>query len=397
MILLMKTSLIIFFIFGSLASWGQSPDIQYAQTSRQKGSSDAVIVKNVPLAHTSQIFSLDKRGKFVFKDELQKQIGQIFGNLSKALNIADSGLEQVVKLNIYLKNTSLISEVQTEISRQFKYGKLPAVSYVTGNLSYPDALISIDAIAVSTNSSDKNVKYFNSGSAQVSILPPGPVVYVSGQAAKGNLAEATLNTLKQLEETLHFLGLEKKDIVQIKSFINPISDLSIVQDVMAEFFKGGTIPPIVNVEWLSKDPLIEIELIASSNRTLSKSNEQIDFITPKGMVHSPVYSKVTRVNYGSKVYVSGLYGNTERGIKSELSDIFDFLDLIMKQSGSDLKHLLKATYYVSNDLHSAALNEIRPKYYDPKRPPAASKAMVKDVGSIKAGVSMDMIGVVIEK
>ena len=393
----MKRSILIFFIFVNLTSRAQSPDIQYAQTSRLKGSSDAVIVKNVPLVHTSQIFSLDKRGKFVFKDELQKQIGQIFGNLSKALKIADSGIDQVVKLNIYLKNSTLISEVQTEIGRRFKSGKLPAVSYVTGNLSYPDALISIDAIAVSTNSSDNNVKYFNSGSTQVSILPPGPVVYVSGQAAKGNLTEATLNTLKQLEETLHFLGLEKKDIVQIKSFINPISDLSIVQDVMAEFFKGGTIPPIVNVEWLSKDPLIEIELIASSNRTLSKSNEQIDFITPKGMVHSPVYRKVTRVHSGSKVYVSGLYGNTERGIKSELSDIFDFLDLIMKQSGSDLKHLLKATYYVSNDLHSAALNEIRPKYYDPKRPPAASKAMVKDVGSIKAGVSMDMIGVVIEK
>ena len=393
----MKRSILIFFIFVNLTSWAQSPDIQYAQTSRLKGSSDAVIVKNVPLVHTSQIFSLDKRGKFVFKDELQKQIGQIFGNLSKALKIADSGIDQVVKLNIYLKNSTLISEVQTEIGRRFKSGKLPAVSYVTGNLSYPDALISIDAIAVSTNSSDKNVKYFNSGSAQVSILPPGPVVYVSGQAAKGNLTEATLNTLKQLEESLHFLGLEKRDIVQIKSFINPISDLSTVQNVMAEFFKEGTIPPLVNVEWLSKDPLIEIELIASSNRTLSKSNEQLDFITPKGMVHSPVYSKVTRVNYGSKVYVSGLYGNTERGIKSELSDIFDFLDLIMKQSGSDLKHLLKATYYVSNDLHSAALNEIRPKYYDPKRPPAASKAMVKDVGSIKAGVSMDMIGVVIEK
>ena len=393
----MKRSILIFFIFVNLTSRAQSPDIQYAQTSRLKGSSDAVIVKNVPLVHTSQIFSLDKRGKFVFKDELQKQIGQIFGNLSKALKIADTGIDQVVKLNIYLKNSTLISEVQTEIGRRFKSGKLPAVSYVTGNLSYPDALISIDAIAVSTNSSDNNVKYFNSGSTQVSILPPGPVVYVSGQAAKGNLTEATLNTLKQLEETLHFLGLEKRDIVQIKSFINPISDLSTVQNVMAEFFKEGTIPPLVNVEWLSKDPLIEIELIASSNRTLSKSNEQLDFITPKGMVHSPVYSKVTRVNYGSKVYVSGLYGNTERGIKSELSDIFDFLDLIMKKSGSDLKHLVKATYYVSNDLHSAALNEIRPKYYDPKRPPAASKAMVKDVGVLKAGVSMDMIGVVIEK
>lgn len=393
----MKRSILIFFILGNLTSWGQRLDIQYSQTSRQMGSSDAVIVKDVPLAHTSQIFSLDKRGEFVFKGELQKQIEQIFSNLSKALNTADSGLGQIVKLNIYLKNTTLISEVQTEISSRFKPNKLPAVTYVTGDLSHPDALISIDAIAVSSYSSDKFVKYFHSGSAQVSILPLGPVVYISGQAAKGNLADATLNTLKQLEETLHFLGLEKRDIVQIKSFINPISDLKIVQNVMADFFKEGTIPPLVNVEWLSKDPLIEIELIASSNRTLSKSNEQIDFITPSGMVHSPVYSKVSRVNYGSKVYVSGLFGNTEGGVQSELSDIFDFLELIMKKSGSDLKHLVKATYYVSNDLHSAALNEIRPKYYDPERPPAASKALVKGVGSTKAGVGMDMIGVVIEK
>lgn len=393
----MKRLILIFFIFGGLTALAQVPLIQYSQTSRQIGSSDAVIVKNVPLAHTSQIFSSNKRGEFVFKGDLNKQIGQIFENLSKALNITDSGLDQIVKLNIYLKNTVFISEVQKEIIKRFKPGKLPAVSFVTGDLSHPDALVSIDAIAVSSNYSDKFVKYFNSGSAKASILPAGPVVYVSGQAAKGNLAEATLNTLKQLEQTLKSLGLEKRDVVQIKSFINPISDLSIVQNVMGEFFKGGTIPPLVNVEWLSKDPLIEIELIASSNRTPTKPTEQIEFITPEGMVPSPVYSKVTRINYGSKVYVSGLYGKTQDGVKSELRDIFNFLDLILKKSESGLSHLVKATYYVSTDGHSAALNEIRPDFYDPKRPPAASKALVKDVGSSKAGVSIDMIGVVIEK
>ena len=312
----MKRLILIFFIFGGLTTLAQVPLIQYSQTSRQIGSSDAVIVKNVPLAHTSQIFSSNKRGEFVFKGDLNKQIGQIFENLSKALNITDSGLDQIVKLNIYLKNTVFISEVQKEIIKRFKPGKLPAVSFVTGDLSHPDALVSIDAIAVSSNYSDKFVKYFNSGSAKASILPAGPVVYVSGQAAKGNLAEATLNTLKQLEQTLKSLGLEKRDVVQIKSFINPISDLSIVQNVMGEFFKGGTIPPLVNVEWLSKDPLIEIELIASSNRTPTKPTEQIEFITPEGMVPSPVYSKVTRINYGSKVYVSGLYGKTQDGVKS---------------------------------------------------------------------------------
>jgi enamine deaminase RidA (YjgF/YER057c/UK114 family) len=393
----MKRSILIFFIFSCLSSWAQDPDIRYSQTSRQIGSSDAVIVKNLPLAHTSQIFSLDKGGAFIFRGDFQKQIGQIFDNLSKVLKVADSGLGQIVKLNIYLKNSSSISEVQEEISRRFKPGKFPAVSYVTGDLSHPDALISIDAIAVSSYSSDKFVKYFNSGFAQVSILPAGPVVYVSGQAAKGNLAEATLNTLKQLEETLKFLGLEKRDIVQIKSFINPIADLSIVHNIMDEFFKGGTIPPLVNVEWLSKDPLIEIELIASSKKGSTIPPEQIEFITPEGMVNSPVYSKVSRINYGSKVFVSGLYGKTQDGVKSELSDLFNVLDTIMKKSGSDMRHLVKATYYVSNDAHSAALNEIRPDYYDPKRPPAASKALVKDVGSSKAGVGIDMIGVVIEK
>lgn len=393
----MKISILILFTILSLNSFAQNAVIQYSKTSRQLGSSDAVIVKDVPLAHTSQILSLDPTGKFIFKDDLQKQISQIFDNLSKALKIADSGIGKIVKLNIYLKNTALISDVRTDISTRFKPGKLPAVSYVIGNISHPDALISIDAIAVSANSSKKLVQNFNSASAHVSILPAGPVVYVSGQAAKGNLAEATLNTLKQLEGTLKFLGLEKSDIVQIKSFINPISDLSIFQTVMAEFFKGEIIPPLVNVEWLSKDPVIEIELIASSNRNINKGTEQIDFITPDGMVHSPVYSKVARINYGSKVYVSGLYGQVLGSVNSELIDLFNFIDTTMNKSGSDLRHLVKATYYVSNDVHSATLNEIRPKYYDPKRPPAASKALVKAVGLTNAGVSIDMIGVVIEQ
>jgi len=174
----MKKSILIFFIIGSLSSFAQNPVIQYSQTSRQTGSSDAVIVKDVPLAHTSQIFSTDKRGQIIFKDNLKKQINQIFSNLSEALKIADSDIGQIVKLNIYLKNSDYATQVQTEISSRFKKEKLPAVSYVSGDLSLPDALISIDAIAISSNSSDKHVKYFPSGSAKVSILPPGPVVYL---------------------------------------------------------------------------------------------------------------------------------------------------------------------------------------------------------------------------
>ena len=40
-----------------------------------------------------------------------------------------------------------------------------------------------------------------------------------------------------------------------------MSDLQVVEQEFANFFKGTNIPPMVNVEWTSKDPVIEIELI----------------------------------------------------------------------------------------------------------------------------------------
>ena len=70
---------------------------------------------------------------------------------------------------------------------------------------------------------------------------------------------------------------------------------------------------------------------------------------------------------------------------------------VLQQAGSDFRHLAKATYYVSNDQTSARLNEIRPKFYDPKRPPAASKALVRGVGVAGTGISIDMIGVVVQQ
>jgi hypothetical protein len=54
---------------------------------------------------------------------------------------------------------------------------------------------------------------------------------------------------------------------------------------------------------------------------------------------------------------------------------------------------VKATYYVSDDDASKQLNVIRPKFYDPQRPPAASKAIVPAVGVSERSITIDMIAV----
>lgn len=412
----MKASIILLILFtgfsgfaqnqitGTSAKNGVGHFIQYSGSSNLRGASDAVIVEDVPLVHTSQFLAMDNSGKIVSPGNLQAQTRQVFSNLTSALKQANSHLNQIVKLNVYLRSSDLISEVQSQIDKQFKSGKKPAVSFVAGDLADSDALVAMDAIAVSAQASTGSVNYIMpvnkssaEGTARAAILPAGPVVYVSGQAVKGELADATRGTLEQLSATLLSIGLEKKDIVQIKSFIRPMSDIKIVEGEFAKFFKGGTVPPLVHVEWTSKDPVIEIELIASSVNAAVKSDKQMDFITPPGMTASPVYCKVTRINFGRKIYISGLYGKNPGEPAAELESIYSAMAAILKNAGSDFRHLAKATYYVSNDDYSTKLNEIRPRYYDPHRPPAASKAMVKGTGLPGAGVSVDMIGVVIRE
>jgi enamine deaminase RidA (YjgF/YER057c/UK114 family) len=111
------------------------------------------------------------------------------------------------------------------------------------------------------------------------------------------------------------------------------------------------------------------------------------------MTSSPVFSRVAKINSDQMIYTSGMYSRMQSDAAGEVTDIFEQLGQVLKETGSDWKHLAKATYYCSNNDTSGKLNELRPKYYDPARPPAASKALVNGVGRAARGLTIDMIAV----
>ena len=76
---------------------------------------------------------------------------------------------------------------------------------------------------------------------------------------------------------------------------------------------------------------------------------------------------------------------------AQTREIFRLLSGILEQAGSDFEHLAKATYFVTDDAASKALGELRPLYYNPKRPPAASKGTVSSTGFAGRTISLDMI------
>jgi enamine deaminase RidA (YjgF/YER057c/UK114 family) len=370
--------------------------VRFLDSSKEGGTSQAVIVRDVSLAHTAQLLPLDDRGRLVGEGQPARQVEKVLDNLALALGEVHSGFDQLIKVNVYAVGEDVIEEVQKAFGRRFTAAK-PAVSFVVGGLPSAGARVALDAVAIVGNESGPRVKRLvagrlhDTGLSHVAVLPAGARVYISGQAEKGeDLAQATRRTLESLRKTLKHLGRADADVVQVKAFLNPMSGADAVRKEVAKFFEGPSAPPLVLVEWRSTLP-IEIELIASAGP--ERPGEALEFVTPPGMQASPVFSRVARINHGPTIYLAGLYGSKNQDAKAEVQDIFAQMQTLLTKSGSDLQHLAKATYYVSTEEASRQLNELRPHYYDPRRPPAASKAMVPAVGRADRSLTLDMIAV----
>jgi enamine deaminase RidA (YjgF/YER057c/UK114 family) len=219
----------------------------------------------------------------------------------------------------------------------------------------------------------------------------GSRVYISGQADKAASArEAAAKTIESLLATLKFVGCDARDVRQAKSFLTPMSAADDVREEFNKVFRGADLP-VVFVEWKSDSP-IEIELVADAPRAAADA-PAIEYLTPPGKTTSPLFARVVRVNRGDTIYIGDLSAKQPGNGEAQVLSIFEQLQEILKDSGSDLRHLAKATYYVSDDDASKKLNELRPKFYDPQRPPAASKAMVPAVGLADRSITIDMIAI----
>ncbi|MBY0523861.1 MAG: hypothetical protein K2R98_10715 [Gemmataceae bacterium] len=375
--------------------------LRFLEPSKDTGSSQAVIVDPVALAHTAQVLPLDAQGQLVGKEDPAAQIDRVLDNLSAALKEARSGFDRAVKINVYVRRAELVPAVQKAMARRFAGDVKPAVAFVEGMLPHVEALVAMDAVGTVEKADGDDVKRLRAPSlpgqrhgSHVAILPAGPHVYVSGQAGKGDdVLKATRQTMEELRATLKHLALDEARIVQLKAFLNPMSAAGEVEKEIAKSFGDQPVPPIVFVEWKYELP-IEIELIAAGRPPKEKPGEPIEFLTPPGVEPSPVYSRVARINHGKIVYVSGLVGKTANKADAQLTEIYASLNQLLAKAGSDSKHLVKATYYVVDEEVTARLQDVRLKTYDPRRPPAASKAKVPGVGFEGKTVSVDMIVVV---
>ncbi|MGL4465709.1 MAG: Rid family hydrolase, partial [Planctomycetia bacterium] len=198
-----------------------------------------------------------------------------------------------------------------------------------------------------------------------------------------------------LSKTLAHFDMDPTLVVQVKAFVTPMADAGVVVKEVERWFGSPVAPPLVLVEWESASLPIEIELIAAAGRPkIDEQRPVVDYMATPELAHTAVFSRVARINGPQLVYIGGLYGAaTPSDSDGEVRSLFAQLNDVLNQTGSDRRHLVKATYYTVGDGVVGALGKVRAELYDPKRPPAASRATVVGVGLPKRNIAIDMIAV----
>jgi enamine deaminase RidA (YjgF/YER057c/UK114 family) len=372
--------------------------IKYLPLDAPEGMSQAVVVQGLPLVHTRQLLPVDREGNVAGEGSADQQIEQLLTNLEAVLADSGSGLDKLVRVNVYALSTAVVTSFREHLAKRLGPAVRPAITSVLTPVAHRKALVAIDVVAgASDNGKAVVLRRCPSvaGSdqcADAAVLPRGGIAYLSGQPDEGGLtASATTRSMSSLMKTLGHLKLSPKQVVQVKVFLRPVTSAEEVLREVQEFFPGQIAPPVVFVEWLAAVP-VEIEMIAQLPLS-GKPAKDVEYFTPPGVRPSNTFSKVALVQTDRQIYISGIYARQPSRGEPQAVYVFEQLQEILANSGSDMRHLVKGTYYVSDDDAARWVDRSRPRFYDPSCPPAASKLMVHGVGQSGRTMTIDMIAV----
>lgn len=232
-----------------------------------------------------------KSGKLV-TGGVKEQAAQCLKNVKAILESIDVPFDDIVKINIFLKDLAdveAVNEVYTTffpdsaIARAVAY--LPARTVIAAAALPMDALVQIEAVvshgdgtppqavedrhgiiveANNTSAAPINplstqtvaFSHYNHLSAQL------PVDAQSGAVVAGGVKEQAEQCLKNIKAIIESVDHVMEDVVKVNIYLKNITDIEAVNEVYATFFPGG-IPArrVVGVAAISMDALVQIDVV----------------------------------------------------------------------------------------------------------------------------------------
>ncbi len=261
----------------------------------ENAPTSAVSTQTVAFSHYNNISAQlpvdPKTGKVVAGD-VKAQAKQCLANIKAIVESIGHVMNDVVKINIFLKNISDIDAVNAVYATFFQNYLPTRTTVAVAALPMDDALVQIDAlisngegttpqkpcdlvkVAKNTENAPKSpvsthtvaFSHYNNISAQLPVDPK------SGELVAGGVKEQAGQCLKNIKAILESIDVPFDDIVKVNIFLKNLSDIDAVNEVYTTFFPDSAIArtvayvparSTVAASALPMDALVQIDAVVS--------------------------------------------------------------------------------------------------------------------------------------
>ncbi len=283
---------------GTIPNAPQSGDLIKLTNNTANAPTSALSTQTVSFSHYNNLSAqlpIDPKTGRLVTGGVKEQTQQCLKNIKAILESIDVPFDDIVKINVFLKNLSdieAVNEVYTTffpdsaIARAVAY--VPARTTVAASALPMDALVQIEAvvshgdgtppqivedrhgIVIKANNTANAPKcslstqtvafsHYNHLSAQLPLDPK------TGELVAGGVKEQAQQCLNNIKAIVESIGHDMADVVKVNLFLKNIADIAAVDEVYTTFFPGG-IPArrTVGVSALTNDALIQIDAVVSN-------------------------------------------------------------------------------------------------------------------------------------
>ena len=283
---------------GSIPNAPQSGDLIKLTNNTSNAPTSALSTQAVAFSHYNNLSAqlpIDPKSGRLVVGGVKEQTVQCLKNIKAILESIDVPFDDILKINIFLKNLSdneAVNEVYTTffpdsaIARAVAY--FPALTTIAASALPMDALVQIEAVvsygdgtppqlvedrhglimeANNTVNAPKSAlstqtvafSHYNHISAQLPLDPK------SGRLVAGGVKEQAGQCLKNIEAIIESVDHVMEDVVKVNIFLKNIEDIDAVDEIYTTFFPSG-VPArrTVGVSALLKDALVQIDVVVSN-------------------------------------------------------------------------------------------------------------------------------------
>lgn len=297
----------------------------------------------------------------------------IFGNLGRALADAGGALSSVVRVDQYFPDRDAVDPYHVARKQAFGGSVPPSTSVLVGGLLEPGALMDVQAMATTLDSSldARPVQVAGVVAPAASAYSPctrvGDLVFVAGQLARdgtGGIApearvgaglsskqtrialETRYLVERRLRPALQAAESDLDLILKAQVYLSHAADLPAFWQVWSECCSGKVPPtlvvPLRHPAFLTEEATIEINVIAAAANARSRVRDidcAVDLVAP-GMI--PARS------FDGLLFVAGLMAIDGGTARAQMADILGKARRIFAAAGSDLDHVVRALQFHSD-------------------------------------------------